>query len=292
MNAFLRSLFNSAPPVKRLLESRDALRSERDLLTSERVSLIRQIEELKIQDSLKAARGTPTYDADFLMVWNKNTDFLEDPHFMRAYRAGMNSGHKIGRPAGSDLDIHIEWRIVVCCWAGWHAKHLSGDFVECGTNTGIMSLAICNYIDFNATGKNFFLYDTFQGMPEDQILPEERTLGRHLENTMYEDCFERARSNFKPFPRARLIKGKVPDTLSMQKIERVCYLMLDMNMAVPEVAAIEYFWDKLVPGALVLFDDYGWLAYIQQKKAMDSFAASKGVKILTLPTGQGLLIKP
>jgi O-methyltransferase len=225
-------------------------------------------------------------------VWNKNTDFLEDPQFMDAYRAGMNSGHKIGRPPGSTLDIHIEWRIVVCCWAGWHAKHLPGDFVECGTNTGIMSLAICNYIDFNATGKSFYLYDTFQGMPEEQILLAERMLGRHLENNMYEDCFETARNNFKPFPRAKLIRGKVPDTLGTQEIEQVCYLMLDMNLAVPEVAAIEYFWEKMVPGGLILFDDYGWLAYIEQKKALDAFAASKGVKILTLPTGQGLLIKP
>jgi len=292
MHEFFRKLLSPASSIKRHLESRNSLRTERDALASERISLMRQIEELKMKGSIRTAIGTPTYDADFLTVWNKNTDFLKDPHFMQAYREGMNSGHKIGRPAGSDLDIHIEWRILVCCWAGWHAKQLSGDFVECGTNTGIMSLAICNYINFNATGKNFFLFDTFQGMPEDQILPEERTLGRHLENAMYEDCYERACSNFKPFPKAQLIKGKVPDTLETQNINQVCYLMLDMNMVVPELAAIEYFWDKLVKGAIVLFDDYGWLAYIQQKKAMDSFAANKGVKILTLPTGQGLLIKP
>ena len=51
---------------------------------------------------------------------------------------------------------------------------LAGDFVECGTNTGIMSLAICKYIDFNNTGKRFFLFDTYCGIPEEQILPEER----------------------------------------------------------------------------------------------------------------------
>jgi O-methyltransferase len=102
------------------------------------------------------ARGTPTYDADFLTVWHKNPDFLQDQKFMAAYKAGMNSGHKIARPAGSSDDIHIEWRIHICCWAAWHAKQLPGDFVECGTNTGIMSLAVANYIDFNSTGKTFF----------------------------------------------------------------------------------------------------------------------------------------
>ena len=64
-----------------------------------------------------------------------------------------------------------------------------------------------------------------------------------------------------------------------------------MNIAYPEVAAIEFFWDKLVPGALVVLDDYGWTNNIEQKRAMDAFAAKKGVMILTMPTGQGLLIK-
>lgn len=250
-------------------------------------------ELIQNSDGKVELRGAPTYDADFLMVWNKNTDFLADTHFLSAYRAGMNSGHKIGRPSGSTEDIHIEWRILVCCWAGWHARHLRGDFVECGTNTGIMSLAVCNYIDFNATGKSFYLFDTFRGIPEEQITAEERALGRDKENELfYEECYDRARQNFVHFPQARLVRGKVPDTLLSVPIEKVCYLLLDMNITVPEIAAMEYFWDKLVPGAPIIFDDYGWLAYVQQKKVLDAFAASKGVKILALPTGQGLLLKP
>lgn len=292
MNAFFRSLFSSASTTKKLLEERNSLQTERDALAAERLLHLRQIEELKMQDAVRAARGAPTYDGDFLMVWNKNTDFLDDPRFMEAYRAGMNSGHKIGRPAGSDLDIHIEWRIVVCCWAGWHARQLEGAFVECGTNTGIMSLAICNYIDFNATDKHFYLFDTFKGIPVDQISPQEQALGREAENTMYEECYETTKNNFKAFPKARLIRGRVPDSLETVDIDKVCYLMLDMNITKPELAALTHFWDKLVSGAIVLMDDYGWMAYHNQKMALDAFAEEKGVKILNLPTGQGLLIKP
>jgi hypothetical protein len=212
---------------------------------------------------------------------------------MAAYRAGMDSGHKIGRPTGSTEDIHIEWRIHICCWAAWHAKQLPGDFVECGTNTGIMSLAVANFINFNATGKSFFLFDTFCGIPDDQILPEERLLGRADHNkALYEECYERASRNFASFPKARLVRGKVPDSLLSVQIDRVCYLCLDMNIVAPEMAAIEHFWDKLVPGAPVILDDYGWLDYGKQKEAMDAFAARKGVKIANLPTGQGLLLKP
>ena len=260
------------PPIHRLITQRDYL--------------LQRLAEVNAQPT------QPVYNADFLAVWNKSTDFLDDPRFVSAYQAGVRSGHKIGPNQGADPDLHIEWRVFVGCWAGWHSAHLDGDFVECGVNTGVMSLAVCNYIDFNTTGKNFYLFDTFRGIPDDQISAEERALNRASENSMYEECFDLAKRNFAPFPRAHLVRGKVPDTLDSVAIARVCYLHLDMNIAKPEYEAITYFWDKLVPGAIVLLDDYGWAGYINQKKALDAFAKSKGVKILTIPTGQGLLLKP
>lgn len=97
----------------------------------------------------------------------------------------MNSGHHIGRPPGSDLDLHIEWRVHVLLWAASQALLVEGDFVECGVNTGIYSLAICDYLDFNATGRSFWLFDTFCGIPEEQLAQRERELGRMEENTAW-----------------------------------------------------------------------------------------------------------
>ena len=69
-----------------------------------------------------------------------------------------------------------------------------------------------------------------------------------------------------------------------------------MNCAYPEVAAVEYFYDKLVPGGIILLDDYGFSAnnkeYIHQKNAHDELARKKGIQILSLPTGQGMIVKP
>ena len=31
-----------------------------------------------------------------------------------------------------------------------------------------------------------------------------------------------------------------------------------MNCAAPELAAAEFFWDRLTTGAVVVLDDYGW----------------------------------
>lgn len=238
-------------------------------------------------------RPEPSYDHDNLAVWHRNPDFLQEPRFKTAYNRGMNSGHHICREPGSNTDVHIEWRVHVLLWAARHAALLPGDFVECGVNTGIYSLAVCDYLDFNRLGKEFYLFDTFAGIPLGQITERERALGRIEENAAwYGECHEIAQRNFAPYPKAHLIKGAIPATLSAVDIPQVCYLSIDMNIVEPEIAAINFFWDKLSPGAPVILDDYGWSGFAPQKEAFDEFAARHGVAIANLPTGQGLLLKP
>ena len=235
--------------------------------------------------------GPPDYERWGLVVWGKNLSFMNEARFRSAYRRGMTSGHSYSWAGESDPDIGIEWNVHNCCWAAKYAASLPGDFVECGVSTGILSLAVCEYIDFNATGKSFWLFDTFCGIPEEQMNEYEKMVGRQIYNQWYPDCWERAKANFAPFPKARLVRGVVPHTLVDAPIDKVCYLLLDMNIVAPERAAIEFFWPKLVPGAIVILDDYAWRTHEEQLRAMDEFAAKQGVTILTLPTGQGIMIK-
>jgi O-methyltransferase len=224
------------------------------------------------------------YEADGLKTWSKTLDFLTDPKFKSAYNRGASGyNYPPGQPP-----YDLQWRVNITTWAALHGSHLDGDFVECGVNTGWHSLAICEYIDFNRTGKKFFLFDTYCGLPAEQMSRFEATLPRQP----FPDVFEVAKANFAPFPNAILIRGKVPDTLTSVEIEKVCYLSIDMNLAFPERAAVEHFWPKMVSGAICVFDDYAWNGMHEQKEVHDAFARARGLKILTLPTGQGLLIKP
>ncbi len=234
-----------------------------------------------------------TYSADGLMTTKKNTAFLKDPRFQSAYQAAMATGHRIESGNNDGPDLHIEWRIAISCWAAHHARQLDGDFVECGTNTGMISSAICRYLDFNTVPKSFYMFDTFEGIPLDQVaIGEQPEMKAWMNERWYGDCYELARRNFEAFPGVQLVRGRVPESLPTVAIGQVAYLSIDMNVALPERAALEYFWPKMVPGGVVVFDDYGFEDHELQKAAHDEFASAHGLEIFLLPTGQGLLIKP
>lgn len=220
-----------------------------------------------------------TYNDGYLISYH-NADFLKDSLFEQSYELGLSTNSYQG--------FDIRWRVYLLCWAASHAKLLEGDFVECGVNRGGFSLSVMNYINFNnIKNKSFYLLDTFCGIPtEDHHLA-------NLYHNAYSECYEDVKKTFSNYNNVKIIRGKVRDTLSQVNSQKICYLSIDMNYPDPEIAALNYFWDKLVSGALVILDDYGagvW--HLNQKKAFDDFAREKDVNIFTMPTCQGLLIKP
>ena len=66
---------------------------------------------------------------------------------------------------------------------------------------------------------------------------------------------------------------------------------IDMNNAAAEIGALDFLWDRMVPGAMLVFDDYGWEAYRTQKLAEDAWLGARGFQVIELPTGQGIVIK-
>ncbi len=227
-----------------------------------------------------------TFSADGLWTTH-NASFLQDERFKASYELGAQSGHRICQPQ----DLHIEWRVYLCCWAAQQALKLPGDFVECGVSTGIVSRAVANYVDFGRHAKRYWLVDTFEGIPLHQASAQERKLAESKNQRHYYDCSEEVRKHFSRYPNVEVIKGCVPRVLQTLNIPTVAFLHIDMNIAEPEVQAMRHFWDKLSPGGLVVFDDYASMAHQAQKVALDDFAAAHNFSILALPTGQGLAIK-
>lgn len=218
-------------------------------------------------------------------------EFLDNPDFQVAYQRALQSGQGV--------DPHHRWRRAhTALWVARSASLLDGDFAECGVNTGFISSAVMHYLDWNRLDKTFYLLDTFNGPVEDWFSETERAQGKVEQSLQaralgrYHSDLEASRRNFAEWNRIEIIQGTIPQTLD--KIDSPCfaYLHIDMNQAYPEVKAAEFFWSRLVDGAFILLDDYAYSGYYPQKRAMDEFARGVGVSILSLPTGQGLMIRP
>jgi len=228
-------------------------------------------------------RNSEVYDQDGLSSIH-NHDFMQDKYFRAAYDRGVVANNR---------DYNWHWRVHIGLWAAFTASKLKGDFVECGVNTGFLSSSVMQYLDWDFLDKTFYLMDTFYGLDERYISEEERAkdILKKNERGKYTNNLEAVRENFSQWKNIEFIVGAIPETLSEVQVENVAFLHIDMNCTPPEVAAFEYFWERLVPGAFVLFDDYAYRGHKPQKIALDTAAASRNVHIVSLPTGQGLLIK-
>jgi O-methyltransferase len=226
--------------------------------------------------------GKVTYKADGLIT-STNCDFIHEPRFKKAYQAAADTNPW--------PNFTLQWRVYIVCWMADHVKNLEGDFVECGVNTGAYAKAIMQYVDFDRLNKTFYLLDTFEGLVAGLITQEEKKLGIDKYLGSYSNVYEKVKQAFAEH-RAEIIKGAVPGTLPLCRAEKVAYLSIDMNCVEPEIAAAGFFWDKMVPGGVIVLDDYGFAQHIHQKTAFDKFAREKNVSILSLPTGQGIIFKP
>lgn len=202
-------------------------------------------------------------------------DFLRDPAFVSAYQKGVETGSWHGQ--------EVRWRTYNACWAAQHALSLGGDFVECGVNRGGISRAVMDFVNFGALNdRRFFLLDTYRGSDS----------AAAVNRNDYQECYDDVVKTFSVFPNVKIIRGVVPETLSQVDSQQISYLSIDMNNAAPEIAALRFFWSKLVKGAIVLLDDYSYSeSYRPQKEAFDALGRKLGFSVLTMPTGQGMIVK-
>ncbi|MFC5067993.1 TylF/MycF/NovP-related O-methyltransferase [Flaviflagellibacter deserti] len=225
----------------------------------------------------------PDYVGDNVGVRRKNLGFMSEPSFASAWERAAEGN----RPAWDGRVKDVRWRAHTAVWAARHGLLLPGDFVECGVNLGALSMTICHALDFAKVTKTFYLFDTYEGIPDDG-----REITQSRNGSLYFDCYALAEKNFAPFPNAKLVKGWLPGTLDQTSLDRIAYLSVDLNHADAEKAVMDELWDRLSPSAIVVIDDYAFATHEDQHEMWDEFAASKKSSVLTLPTGQGLLVKP
>src|SRR5262249_30006495 len=151
--------------------------------------------------------------------------------------------------------------------AAYHCARLDGDFVECGAYTGVGMKTVIDYLGGTAFPKVFWGYDAFE---------HDATMLNPPMSELRPGLYDRVRRKFDAYPQVRLLKGIIPAVFDQGCPERIAYLHIDLNQAPAEVASLDRLFDRMVPGGVLILDDYEWSGYYRpQKIAEDAWFGAR-----------------
>jgi O-methyltransferase len=233
-----------------------------------------------------AARRLPVsrgwvYDADGLATAHFSP-FLNDPEFSRLY-------DQMTAEWFQDEAIDVRWRMWLLTRYALQARTLPGDYAEFGVYRGGCSRMVLATAGLDRA-RRLHLFDTFEGIPHDNLTERER--GAEFGGRLSDTSVDYVAGLLKPWGEIpRFWPGDVFDTVPSVDTGPLAFVHLDLNAAAPTRHVLEHVYDRLVPGGIVVFDDYGWLEYEDQRRSIDDFLRDRPEVLIALPTGQAVLTK-
>jgi O-methyltransferase len=162
-------------------------------------------------------------------------------------------------------------------------SHLKGDTAEAGVYRGVSSWFICQARGDESS--THWAFDSFVGLSD----PSSRD-GTYWRRGDLSVGPEEARRVLAPFD-ARILQGWIPDVFGQADIKALVFAHIDVDLHDPSLAAMEFFYPRLVSGGIIVCDDYGQTTCPGAKRAVDSFMATRPEPVVHSPTSQGLIIK-
>ena len=167
-------------------------------------------------------------------------------------------------------------------------RGMDGAFVECGVWRGGSSMAAAlTFLANDASHRDMWLFDTYEGMnrPDDRdrkngetelaaIKWEETKTGTESSDWCMADLAD-VRANMEstgyPMDKVRFIKGPVEETLAdaANVPDRIAMLRLDTDWYESTRVELDTLFDKVIPGGIVILDDYG--EWAGAKQATDEY---------------------
>jgi len=176
---------------------------------------------------------------------------------------------------------------------------LPGLVAECGCFRGLSSFLLCRTLRAHAssfTGAGYRIFDSFQGLsaPRGEDLADDGSVefGRLRHNIVpghYAASLDIVRRSLKAFPGIEYFPGWIPSAFPAETESRYRFVHVDVDLYQPTLDSFEYFWPRLVPGAVVVCDDYNWPG---GRRAVEEFCARAGVAFERSPVNQAYFVKP
>jgi len=162
------------------------------------------------------------------------------------------------------IDIFQDRLIRQCCR---EVAGIEGDAVEIGVHRGETAKLICQLLPDSTV----YLFDTFYGMPREMI-----TVGvdYHREKDFGDTSLKDVADYLKPEANATIVPGTFPQSAEVSP--RIRFAHIDVDLYLSTIAALKWCWPLLVPGGVILNDDYGCGSCRGAKKAVDEFVEDYG----------------
>lgn len=161
---------------------------------------------------------------------------------------------------------------------------LPGDVVECGVYQGATLVPVGVYLHQNKIPKALFGCDSFEGFDEAVLAeialggsedPQKKIGG--FSDTSYGLVKEKLR-RLGLHERVHLLKGYFQETLPELSERRFSFVHLDCDLYDSYKTCLEFFYPRLTPGGIILFDEYNSRTWPGCNKAVDEFFAGKREK--------------
>ncbi len=177
---------------------------------------------------------------------------------------------------------------------------LPGARAECGVYRGATALLLAHVWrsrDPDFKGDDLYLIDSFAGTSasgEHDLIPVREADG----GTRREAFFPVASANisaelvrgfFGDFPRARICAGWIPQVFATLPERDWAFVHLDVTLYEPTRAALEYFYDRLNVGGVLVCD--GSIFCPGAQKAWEEFCANRNIAFVTLGNRESVIIK-
>lgn len=195
-----------------------------------------------------------------------------DPEFLRVMEGVA------GRTLVDRVRCYILWQQVR------HAAPLEGQIAEIGVYRGGTARLLARTVE--GMGRTVHLFDTFAGMPETDPVRDLHRAGDFAETSLDE-----VRAFLAGSPNVRFHPGFFPQTAGPVRDERFSFVHVDVDIYQSVRDCCEFFYPRLLPGGVMIFDDYGFLSCPGAKLAVDEFFADKPETPCYLPTAQCLVTR-
>jgi O-methyltransferase len=153
-------------------------------------------------------------------------------------------------------------------------ESIPGDVIECGVCNGGTAALLARFSTRSRLDRTTWLLDSFQGMPE--TTPEDGDAAKaHIGKEVGDiGRVERALGRVgADMNRVRIVPGWFQDTFPSVSASRIALLNIDADWYESVKLCLETFYDRVVTGGFISFDDYGhWPGC---RRAVDEFFGAR-----------------